>query len=134
MPSSSGVPSAGSPPRFMTFSFSSMKWKQFPSVLRAERGVSGGAARRGTFARVRPIGFDWDDEKAESNVAKHGVTFEEAMAVFDDDHAAIRDDPDHSIGEHREIIVGQSDTGRINARTATPHERKLYEEKLNKEV
>jgi len=57
--------------------------------------------------------FDWDDAKAESNVAKHGVGFEEAMTVFDDDHAAIRDDPDHSIGEHREIIVGRSDTERI---------------------
>ncbi len=104
---------------------------------------------RGTFARVRPLGFDWDDEKAESNVAKHGVGFEETMTVFDDDHAAIRDDPDRSIGEHREIIVGRSGTGRtllvslmergdvirlINARTATSHERKLYEEKLNKEV
>jgi len=109
----------------MTFSFSSMKWKQFPILLRAERGVSGGAARRGTFARVRPLGFDWDDEKAESNVAKHGVTFEEAMAVFDDDHAAMRDDP----------TTQSANTVRSSsARTATPHERKLYEEKLNKEV
>ena len=48
---------------------------------------------RDTFRRcVKPVGFDWDDDKAEENLAKHRVSFEEAMTVFDDDHAAIRDD------------------------------------------
>jgi len=39
---------------------------------------------------LKPVGFDWDDEKADANLAKHGVSFEEAMTVFHDDDAAIR--------------------------------------------
>ena len=50
--------------------------------------------------------FEWDPEKARKNVEKHGVTFEEAATVFFDDLAKIDDDPDHSIGEHRELIYG----------------------------
>ena len=71
------------------------------------------------------------------------------MTVFDDDVAAVRDDPDHSIGEQREIIVGRSSTRRIllvsfterndvirliSARPVTPREQKLYEEILRKEI
>ena len=59
------------------------------------------------------IRFEWDPDKAEANFAKHGVTFEEAATVFYDDHAGIDDDPDHSIGEHRELICGQSAEGRL---------------------
>ncbi len=92
---------------------------------------------------MKPVGFDWDDRKAASNLANHGVNFEEAMSVFDDDDAKIRDDPDHSIGEHREIIIGFSGADRllfvsftergdvirlISARVATNREQKLYEE------
>ena len=87
--------------------------------------------------------FEWDDNKARKNLDKHGVSFEEAQTVFVDPLAGIRDDPDHSFGEIREIIVGQSYRGRlllvsftqrgeairiINARAPTRHERKLYEE------
>jgi len=31
--------------------------------------------------------FEWDDAKAETNLKKHGVTFEEASTVFDDPNA-----------------------------------------------
>ncbi len=31
-----------------------------------------------------PLGFEWDDAKAKSNLAKHGVSFEEAATVFGD--------------------------------------------------
>ena len=89
------------------------------------------------------MAFEWDEEKARKNFAKHGVSFEEAQSVFDDDNAGIKDDPDHSLGEHREIIVGHSAAGRlllvsfteraenvriISARAATPRERRFYEE------
>lgn len=87
--------------------------------------------------------FEWDDAKAESNLAKHGVSFEEALTVFDDPLAAIFDDEHHSLGERREIIIGYSYEGRlvlvsfversdrvriISARPATRRERSGYEE------
>lgn len=43
-----------------------------------------------------PLRFDWDVKKAVSNVAKHGVTFEEASTVFGDPLAVVFDDQDHS--------------------------------------
>jgi len=58
------------------------------------------------------IRFEWDPEKAKTNFEKHGVTFDEAATVFYDDQAKIDDDPDHSIGEHRELIFGLSAEGR----------------------
>ncbi|MBK8870753.1 MAG: BrnT family toxin [Elusimicrobia bacterium] len=51
--------------------------------------------------------------KAESNVRKHGVTFDEASTVFKDPLAVIFDDEDHSDRENREIIIGHSLTGRL---------------------
>ena len=52
--------------------------------------------------------FEWDPAKAESNIAKHGVTFDEAATVFDDPYARVIDDPDHSLDEERFIILGIS--------------------------
>ncbi|MFM7165218.1 MAG: BrnT family toxin [Planctomycetaceae bacterium] len=91
-----------------------------------------------------PLGFEWDSEKASSNVTKHGVTFDEASTVFADPLAVIFDDDEHSQDELREIIVGQSVLGRlllvsfterdkmlvriISARKATRRERKNHEE------
>ena len=87
--------------------------------------------------------FEWDKLKADANLKKHGVSFDEALMVFADPLARIRDDPDHSIVERREIIIGHSMRRRvlvvgftergtklriISARRATAHERKNYEE------
>jgi uncharacterized protein len=59
--------------------------------------------------------FEWHLPKAESNLDKHGVSFEEAMTVFDDpDYLGLRDDL-HSIGEMRYYCIGRSDRGRILA-------------------
>ena len=52
--------------------------------------------------------FEWDSKKAASNVAKHGVTFEEAKSVFYDTEALIIPDPDHSAIEERFVMMGQS--------------------------
>lgn len=88
--------------------------------------------------------FEWDSKKAASNVAKHGVTFDEATTVFGDPLAVIFDDEDHSQNERREIIIGHSILGQlllvsfterdkmvvriISARKANRRERKDYEE------
>lgn len=93
------------------------------------------------------ISFEWDVKKAETNLKKHNVSFEEASSVFMDENAILFDDPDHSIEEDRFLIIGfseklrllivshcirQEDTIRIiSARNATKNERKEYSE-INK--
>lgn len=87
--------------------------------------------------------FDWDSEKAASNFAKHGVTFNEAATVFGDTLGWTYSDPLHSDFEQRWITIGMSDQHRvllvvhvgedediriISAREATRKERGFYEE------
>lgn len=86
--------------------------------------------------------FEWDSEKAEINLRKHRVSFDEATTVFLDPLSATFPDPDHSIGERRLITVGVSVKGRllivahsergaavriISARPASARERKRHE-------
>jgi hypothetical protein len=52
--------------------------------------------------------FEWDPEKARSNLEKHGVTFEEATDVFNDELSSTTEDPDHSDAENRFLIFGVS--------------------------
>lgn len=86
--------------------------------------------------------FEWDQEKAESNLKKHDVSFEEAATVFYDPLSLTVPDPVHSDEEDRFIITGFSVEQRqlvvvhtdrndkiriISARPATPDERRKYE-------
>jgi uncharacterized DUF497 family protein len=57
--------------------------------------------------------FAWDENKAATNLAKHGVSFEEAATVFGDLLSDTFDDPDHSAEEHRFVIIGMSEKGRM---------------------
>jgi len=59
------------------------------------------------------IDFDWDPDKAKSNLQKHGVTFEEAATVMRDPRAMNMYDPDHSESEDRWITLGLSSSGRL---------------------
>ena len=87
--------------------------------------------------------FEWDESKADANLKKHGVSFEEAKTVFDNPMAIIFDDEAHSIDEQREIIIGHSRENRlllvsftdrsisvriISARLVTRKEREDYEQ------
>lgn len=87
--------------------------------------------------------FEWDEVKAAANLRKHGVAFEEAASVFSDALAYTFDDPDHSVGEQRQLTFGFSQLERllavihtergrairiISARRATRHERGIYEQ------
>jgi hypothetical protein len=93
--------------------------------------------------------FEWDPAKAEENLKNHGVAFEEAVTVFADALARIFDDPDHSIAERREIIVGHSGRQRllvvcfterppkvriVGARRATRRERQDYEQDIKEKA
>lgn len=86
--------------------------------------------------------FEWDDEKAISNVEKHGITFGEATEVFYDPNALEGHDTEHSGDEDRFFIIGYSANRLlfvvfaqrlgnmiriISARKPTPTERDLYE-------
>lgn len=57
--------------------------------------------------------FQWDKEKAAANLRKHGVSFDEAVTVFFDPLSATFDDPDHSLGESRLLIIGYSSRERL---------------------
>ena len=88
--------------------------------------------------------FHWDPDKARANLAKHGVSFEEAATVFGDPLSLTIVDPEHTTpAEARFLILGQSTSERllvvahtetgddirlISARLATRRERRDYEE------
>ncbi len=87
--------------------------------------------------------FEWDGRKDASNRRKHGISFDEAKTVFSDEHALLLDDPDHSDGEDRLVMLELSAALRtlvvchcyreadeviriISARKATRPEREIY--------
>lgn len=87
--------------------------------------------------------FDWDPDKAARNLAKHGVSFNEATTVFGDTLGWTYPDIGHSEIEPRWITIGMSEQRRvlvvihieedpmvriISAREATRNERRFYEE------
>jgi len=90
--------------------------------------------------------FEWDNVKGRANVAKHGVTFDEARTVFADRWAIETYDREHSIDEDRLMITGVSDHNRllvvaftlrdhetiriISTRRARRDEEQAYEENL----
>ena len=57
--------------------------------------------------------FEWDPAKAAENLAKHGVSFQEAATVFRDPLSATGSDPDHSLDEERFVTFGISAGGRL---------------------
>lgn len=86
--------------------------------------------------------FEWDNQKAASNLLKHGVSFDEAVSVFGDGLALTFADTDHAEAEDRSRTYGVSSKARllvvihterrngiriISARKATRHEKSIYE-------
>jgi uncharacterized protein len=94
--------------------------------------------------------FEWDENKAKSNLRKHGVSFDEAVSIFEDQRLVTFPDEAHSQDEERLISIGLSNSSRIllavhtefsaeivglkeviriiSCRKATPLEREIYEE------
>lgn len=62
---------------------------------------------------MSPLEFEWSPAKAASNVKKHGVSFEEARTVFEDEEALLIADPEHSVGEERFVLLGVSTASRL---------------------
>ena len=59
------------------------------------------------------VRFEWDSGKAAANLRKHGVAFEEARTVFEDDEALLMSDSEHSVGEERFVLLGLSAVLRV---------------------
>lgn len=57
--------------------------------------------------------FEWDKTKAETNIKKHKVSFEEAQSVFYDEYALMIPDEGHSIEEDRFIMLGLSSKANV---------------------
>jgi uncharacterized protein len=57
--------------------------------------------------------FEWDEAKAASNLAKHGVDFNEVMSVFVDPRLMTRYDEEHSDDEERWVSLGQTEHGTL---------------------
>lgn len=89
--------------------------------------------------------FEWDKNKARSNLSKHSVSFEEASTVFGDPNSITITDPAHSQDEERYVLLGRSYRGKIivvvhtergeniriiSARAANRKEKQTYEENL----
>ena len=99
--------------------------------------------------------FEWDPVKAQRNLQKHGVSFEEAAEIFLDPLQLSIPDEEHDADEERWITVGVTKGQKlrlvvhtflsyhddpdhfeqitiriISARPATSHEQKQYEDKL----
>ena len=85
--------------------------------------------------------FDWDENKAEPNRRRHGVTFDEARSVAENPLSSRSEDETRSRAEERFKVVGWSSVGRllmgvvsesgvvpriISARRATKRERDAY--------
>ena len=94
------------------------------------------------MATVRVGDFEWDEAKADANLAKHGISFQEAMTVFLDDLSVPLAEIAHPA---RLVLIGESRLGRVllvvfterlkggtlrivSARRATKRERRAYEE------
>ncbi|MBY0434484.1 MAG: BrnT family toxin [Cyclobacteriaceae bacterium] len=85
--------------------------------------------------------FEWDSVKAQRNLTKHKVSFEEAATILADENSLTIEDVKHSMVEKRKITLGQSFSGRIlvvvhterveklriiSARMASQKEKKQY--------
>lgn len=92
--------------------------------------------------------FEWDEHKNRQNLKKHGISFEEAQAIFDgtvftrlDDRFDYGEEREISIGAIQEVVIvvvihtQRDDVIRIiSARLATRKERKDYYDYLARET
>lgn len=86
--------------------------------------------------------FEWDENKNSKNMDKHGIDFNDAITIFDDDNRLEAVDDRNDYGEERLQVIGEAMPGVlmvaytwghdnttrriISARTASAKERALY--------
>jgi len=57
--------------------------------------------------------FVWNENKNQYNIRKHGISFQEAREVFNDENAIYDVDIEHSYDEERFIIIGMSESTKL---------------------
>ncbi len=87
--------------------------------------------------------FEWNRKKAKENLAKHGISFQEAIEAYEDPYALELHDSNHSYLEDRYYRIGalgivvvllvcfterEGNIRLISARKATTEEKAIYEE------
>ena len=90
-------------------------------------------------SRIDGTIVEWDDTKNQTNIRKHGISFETAALVFADEERIEYYDRLHSVNEDRYVVIGcvqgilyvvytmRGEAARlISARLATPTERRIY--------
>ncbi|MFT3929342.1 MAG: BrnT family toxin [Spongiibacteraceae bacterium] len=86
--------------------------------------------------------FEWDETKNKRNIEKHGIDFNDAITIFDDDDRIEAIDARNDYGETRIQVIGEAKPGvlmavytwrknntsrrMISARTASQKERAMY--------
>lgn len=86
--------------------------------------------------------FEWDENKNKKNMEKHGIDFNDAISIFDDDNRIEAVDGRNDYGEIRMQVIGEAKPGvlmavytwrknntsrrMVSARTASQKERALY--------
>ncbi len=106
--------------------------------------------KKNTKSKRRTLQFNWDPAKAERNLEKYGVSFDEAATIFKDNLAMFFDDVEHSQQEKREFVIGRSKTKErlltcfftrgdgdiriISARISTHRERQAYDDNSEFEI
>lgn len=87
--------------------------------------------------------FEWDENKNQINMKKHGIDFNDAITIFDDDDRIEAIDDRKDYGEERMQVIGEAKPGilmavytwrdnrnsrrMISARTASRKERAIYQ-------
>lgn len=87
--------------------------------------------------------FEWDETKNNKNIDKHGIDFNDAITIFDDNERLEAVDDRNEYGEERIQVIGEARPGilmtvytwrknrtsrrMISARTASRKERLLYQ-------
>jgi uncharacterized DUF497 family protein len=89
------------------------------------------------------VQFEWDENKNNKNIEKHGIDFNDAITIFDDDDRVEAIDERNNYGEERIQVIGEAKPGvlmavytwrknktsrrMISARTASRRERGIYQ-------
>ena len=60
--------------------------------------------------------FEWDNNKDQENIIKHGVSFKEAQEAFLDENRIILEDVIHSTDEKRYYCIGKVTAGIMTVR------------------
>ena len=110
--------------------------------MASETRFGGGQGAEVIFVKNK-INFEWDEDKAVSNMVKHGIKFERACEVFFDPYCRLLDVSKDDRGETRDGMIGYTEDGQmlyvvhvkryeneyriISARSSTSTERRIYE-------